>query len=104
MEKLNIKAAKMHVSIRVLMVRNLPSKGENDENPETSEIHILSTSGLYTVNEIPDFLDRFKETVNSRIENTQNQLQGSGWVIREILKFEISVCKFVKGNLGNYKA
>ena len=43
-------------------------------------------------------------TVNSRIESTQNQLQGSGWVIREILKFEISVCKFIKGNLGNYKA
>ena len=55
MEKLNIKAAKMYVSITVLMVRNLPSKGENDGNPKTSEFYILSTSGFYTVNEIPDF-------------------------------------------------
>ena len=104
MEKLIIKAAKMYVSITFLMVRHLPSKGENHENHETSEFYILSTSGLYTVNEMPDFLDHIKATVNSRIENTQNQLQGSGWVIREILKFEISVCKFVKGSLGNYKA
>ena len=46
MKKLNIKAAKMYVSITVLMVRNLPSKGENDENPETCEFYILSASGL----------------------------------------------------------
>ena len=85
----------MYVSITVLMVRNLPSKGENDENLKTSEFYILSTS---------EFLDHVKATVNSRIENTQNQLQGSGWVIWEILEFEILVCKFVKGNLLNYKA
>ena len=41
--------------------------------------------------------------VNSRVENTQNQLQGSSWVIQEIVKFEISICKFVKGVLGHYK-
>ena len=104
MKKLKVKAAKMYVSITVLMVRNLPSKGENDENPETSEFYILSTSGLYTVDEIPKFLEHVKTTVNSRIENTQNQLQGSGWVIRDILRFEKTVCKFVKGVLGNYKA
>ena len=57
MKRLNIKAAKMYVSITLLMVRNILSKGENDENPETSEFYILSTSGLYTVNEIPIFLD-----------------------------------------------
>ena len=94
----------MYVSITVLMVRNLPSKGENYENPETSEFYMLSTSGLYTVDEIPNFLDHVKMTVNSRIENTQNQLQGSGWVVREILKFEVTVCKFIKDALGNYKA
>ena len=60
------------------MVRNLPSKGENDENLETSEFYILSTSGLYTIDEIPDFLEHVKMTVDSRTENTQNQLQGSG--------------------------
>ena len=46
------------------MARNLPSKGENDENPETSEFYILSASGLYTVNEIPDFLEHVKTTIN----------------------------------------
>ena len=104
MKKLKVKAAKMYVSITVLMVRNHPSKGENDENPATSEFYILSISGLCKVDEIPDFLEHVKMTVNSRIENTQNQLQGSGWVIRELLKFAIIVCKFVKGVLGNYKA
>ena len=104
MKKLKVKATKMYVSITVLMVRNLPSKGENDENPETSEFYIHSTSDLYTVDEIPDFLEHVKTTVNSIIENTQNQLQGLGWVIREILIFEITVCKFIKGVLGNYKA
>ena len=63
----------MYVSITVLIVRS-----EDDENPETSEFSILSTSALYTENEIPDFLDHVRSTVNNRIENTQNQLQGSG--------------------------
>ena len=47
-----------------LMVRNLPSKGEDDENPKISEFFILSTSALYT-EEIPEFLDHVKSTVNS---------------------------------------
>ena len=100
---LNLNAATMYVAITVLMVRNPPSKGEDDENPETSEFFILLTSALYTEDEIPEFLDHIKPTVNSRIENTQNQLQGSVWVIREIVKFEMSICKFIKGVLGHYK-
>ena len=59
-----------------LMIRNLPCKGEDDENPEISDFFILSTSALYTEEEIPEFLDHVKSTVNSRIENTQNQLHG----------------------------
>ena len=102
-DKLNIKAAKMYVSITVLMVRNLPSKGEDDENPETSEFYILSTSALYTHNEIPEFLDHVRSAVNSRLENTQKQLQGSGWIFGEILKYEVTICKFAKGILGHHK-
>ena len=94
----------MYVTINIQMVRNLPSKGEADETPETSQFYILSTSALYTSLEIPNFLEHIKSTVSSRIENSQNQLQGSGWVIREIVKFEITICKFVKGSLDNYIA
>ena len=31
-------------------------------------------------------------------------MQGSGWVIREIVKFQITICKFAKGAIGNYIA
>ena len=65
---------------------------------------ILSTSALYTMLEIPDFLEHIKATVSNRIENTQNQLQDSGWVIRETAKFKIIICKFAKGAIGNYIA
>ena len=102
--RLNLKSAKMYVSIDVLMVRNQPSKGDADESPETSYFYILSTSALNTRLEIPDFLEHIKATVSNRIENTQNQLQGSGWVIREIAKFQINICKFAKGAIGNYIA
>ena len=47
--------------------------------------------------------ERVKATVANRIENTQNKLQGSGWVIREITRFNITICKFARGSLGSYK-
>ena len=71
--------------------------GDVYEPPETSEFHITTSSCLYTQFEISDLLEHIRETVVSRLENTQGQLQGSGWVIKEISKFEISFCKFVRG-------
>ena len=62
----------MYVSIDLLMVRNHPSKGDVDQSPETDHFYITSTSSLYTMLEIPDFLDDIKTTVANRIENTQN--------------------------------
>ena len=54
--------------------------------------------------EIYDFLDHIKGTVACRIENTQNKLQGSGWMIREITRFNVTICKFARESLGSYKA
>ena len=93
----------MYVSIDLLMVRNQPSKGDTDQSPELDYFYITSTSSLYTMLEIPDFLDHIKATVANRIENTQNKLQGSEWVIREITRFNITICKFARGSLGSYK-
>ena len=76
--------------------------GDVYEPPETAEFHITTSSCLYTKFEISDLLEHIRETVVSRLENTQAQLQGSGWVIKEISKFEISFCKFVRGVLGAY--
>ena len=76
--------------------------GDVYEPPETAEFHITTSSCLYTKFEISDLLEHIRETVVSRLENTQVQLQGSGWVIKEISKFEISFCKFVRGVLGTY--
>ena len=45
----------MYVTINVQMVRDLPSKGEADQTPETSQFFILSTSALFTRLEIPNF-------------------------------------------------
>ena len=102
--KLKISSAKMYVSITVLICRNVLSRVEDDENPETGEFYILSTSAFYAQTELGEFLEHGRSTVNSRIENTHNQLQGSGWIIREIVKFEITICKFAKGILGHYKS
>ena len=93
----------MYVSIDLLMVWNHPSKGDADQSPEIDHFYITSTSSLYTMVEIPDFLDDIKTTVANRIENTQNKLQGSGWVLRDITRFSITICKFAKGSLGSYK-
>ena len=68
----------MYVTVDILMVRNQPSKGDADQSPEVDHFYITSTSSLYTMLEIPDFLEHIKTTVASRIENTQNKLQGSG--------------------------
>ena len=93
----------MYVNIDLLVVRNQTSKGDADQSPELDYFYITSTSSLYTMLEIPDFLDHIKATVANRIENTQNKLQGSGWVIREITRFNITICKFARGSLGSYK-
>ena len=85
-------------------VRNQPSNGDADQSPELDHFYIISTSSLCTMLEIPDFLDDIKATVANKIENTQNKLQGSGWAIREITRFNITICKFARGSLGSYKA
>ena len=64
------------MTIKVLMVRNAPSKGEHNDRPETSHFFIQSTSALYTQFELHEFFDHIRNTVAHRIENTQNQLQG----------------------------
>ena len=47
----------MYVNIDLLMVRNQHSKGDADQSPELDYFYITSTSSLYTMLEIPDFLD-----------------------------------------------
>ena len=45
--RLDISAAKFYVTIKVLMVRNTPSKGEHDDRPETSHF-LFKPRLLYT--------------------------------------------------------
>ena len=77
------------------MYRNIPCISGN--------FHILSTAGLYTESEIDDFISHIHNPVNSRLENSHNQLQGSGWIVQEISDFKINFCKFAKGILGNFR-
>ena len=84
-------------------VRNTPSKGEHDDSPETSHFFIQTTSGLYTQFELHEFIEHIRNTVAHRIENSQDQLQGSGWALRELLECEITLCNFAKGVLGSFR-
>ena len=51
------------------MLLSLFLKVKMIKNPEISEFFIVSTSALYTEEEMSEFLDHVKSAVNSRIEN-----------------------------------
>ena len=86
LSNLNIRCGKLHVFMTLLMHRNIPHIS-NDEMPEISNFHIQSSVNLYAKREIDDFICDICNTINDRLENSQNQLQGSGWVIQEISGF-----------------
>ena len=69
---------------------------------ESTKFHIQNNAGLYTRDEINEFIDNIRETVVNRIENSKNQLQGSGWKIGKIVDFAITVCKVATGIFGSY--
>ena len=84
------------------MYRNI-SCISGDEMSEASNFHMQSTANLYTQSEIDDFISHICNTVNNRLENSQNELQGSGWIVQEISDFKINFCRFTKGILGDLK-
>ena len=73
-------SARIYLESSFLMEKKDPGTG----SIELKEFHIVSKNRIYTLDELPQLIDNLNETIAERFENSEKDLAGSGWLLKEV--------------------
>ena len=99
MTELNRYSCKLYIDIILNLERTTPSQ---TDDKQVDHFHISSNGQLYAKSELDAFMDDIRGVIRQSLENHQNELQESRWIIKDIAEFKIHLCQFAKGELGKY--
>ena len=100
LSNLNIYSCKLYTTTTLNIERETTLEGIS--NVEQKHHFLITRASLYTMNELDTFISDTKEHICQRLENSEKELEGSGWRITGVSGFKIHLCRFAKGVLGTY--